>query len=134
MGYSTILVTAIFWIAIALIAVAASFFSYLSRTARYRMLQSLAEKGQPLPPELLANLAELDTRGGPRQSLRGGIVLVCIGVALAFFFWAMTGGGGFDGPIRGVSWLPAVGVFPFMVGVALLLIAVFDRHPPRPKN
>ncbi len=132
-GVNTVLVTAIFWIAIALIAVAASFFSYMSRSARYRMVQSLAEKGQPLPPELMASLADANAGTGPRQSLRAGIVLVCIGVAIAFFFWALTGGGSFVG-VASVSWLPAIGIFPFMVGVALLLIALFDRHPPRPKN
>jgi hypothetical protein len=126
-GVNTILVTAIFWIAIALIAVAASFFSYLSRTARYRMLQSLAEKGQPLPPELLNTLADSNT--GSRGTLRGGIILICIGSALAFFLWAMTNNG-FDGPIEHLSWLPAVGAFPIMIGLGLLLIAIFDRRPP----
>lgn len=128
MDLNSISVTAIFWASIAVIAVAASFFSYLSRAARYRMLQSLAEKGQPLPPELLANLA--DANGSPRGVLRSGIILVCIGTALSFFLWAMTSPQ-FDGPIRNLSWLPTVGAFPFMIGVGLLLISALDRTPPK---
>ena len=132
MGVDTILITAIFWIAIAVIAVAASFFSYMSRSSRYRMLQAMVDKGQPLPPEVVANLADAASTG-PRHSLRAGIILICIGIALAIFFWALTGGFGL-GSVHVVTWLPAIGVFPFMIGVALLLIAVFDRHPTRPKS
>jgi hypothetical protein len=129
--WNTIGVTAIFWIAISLIAVAASFFSYMARAARYRMLESLVEKGQQLPPELLNSLA--NAQAGPRGTLRGGIILVCMGSALTFFLWAMTSPM-FDGPIRDVGWLPAVGAFPIMIGVGLLIIATFDRSSPRPKS
>lgn len=120
--------TAVFWLAVAVIAVSASFFSYRSRAARYRMLESLAEKGQPLPADLLSTLA--DANPGPRATLRGGIILVCIGSALAFFLWAMTSPA-FDGPIVHLSWLPAIGAFPIMIGLGLLIIAIFDRPSPR---
>ncbi len=130
MDLNAVSVTAIFWIAIAVIGVAGSFFSYMSRAARYRMLQSLAEKGQTLPPEVLANLA--DANASPRN-IRAGVILVCIGIALAFFLWSMTSPV-FDGPIPHLSWLPSLGVFPFMIGVGLLLIAAFDRSPPSRKS
>ena len=40
---------AIFWIAIVAIVFFGNFFSYRERTSRYRMIQTLAEKGQPIP-------------------------------------------------------------------------------------
>ena len=117
--------TIIFWGAIVLIVFAANFFSYRTQASRHRMMETLAEKGQPIPPELLANPRYYrHSYGNPVQS---GIFLMCIGVALAVFFWAMGGGGTlFDGD-RMPNWLPVIGIFPFMIGVARLLGALFDR-------
>ncbi len=120
-------VVLIFWVAIAFIVAVTSFFSYRAQASHHRMIEKLAEKGQPIPPELLS--------GGGREfrhnrsPIQSGILLMCVGIALALFFWAMTGGGGmFDGP-HGPSWLPAVAVFPFMIGFARLLGGLFDRRP-----
>jgi hypothetical protein len=52
-------------------------------------------------------------------------------VALALFFWAMSGGGNIFEGDRVPSWLPFVGIFPFMIGLARLLAGVFDRPPAR---
>jgi hypothetical protein len=56
---------------------------------------------------------------------------MCTGVALALFFWAMQGWGN---PFIGehIGWLPAIGLFPFMTGLARVLSAAFDR--PKDKN
>ncbi len=123
--------TIIFWGAIVLIVVAGNYFRYKSQASRHRVIETMVEKGQPVPPELLAG-------GRDRYSYRyyspiqSGIFLMCIGIALALFFWAMTGGGNyFDGADRMPSWLPFVGIFPFMVGLARFLGGLFDR--PRDK-
>jgi hypothetical protein len=99
--------TVIFWGAIVLIVFAANFFSYRTQASRHRMMETLAEKGQPIPPELLANTRSYRHYGSPVQS---GIFMMCIGVP---------------------HWLPVIGIFPFMVGLARLLGALFDR--PRDK-
>src|SRR6185437_943247 len=80
----------IFWGAIVLIVIVVNYFSYRNVQSRHRMIETLAEKGQPIPPELLANGRHYHRDGSPIQS---GIFLMCIGIALAVFFWAMTGGG-----------------------------------------
>ena len=125
--------TLIFWGAIVLIVVVSNFFSYRAQASRHRMMETLAEKGQPIPPEYIAG------RGGDdyyryryRNPIQSGIFLMCIGIALAVFFWAMTGGGApIDQYGHMPSWLPVVGVFPFMVGLARFLGGLFDR--PRDK-
>jgi hypothetical protein len=117
--------TLIFWGAIVLIVFAANFFSYRAQASRHRMMETLAEKGQPIPPELYANTRPYHRYGSPVQT---GIFLMCIGVALAVFFWAMSGGGElFDSGGNVPHWLPVIGIFPFMVGLARLLGGIFDR-------
>ena len=122
-----IAVAIMFWAVIGVVLVANGYFVYQVRLARYRVMQTLADKGQPVPLELF---------NGPRRSapvglMRGGIVLVCIGVSLMMFFWAMTDQSIFHGPIESASWLPTIGFFPFMIGVALLVMAMFERNRPQ---
>ena len=90
------------------------------------MIETLAEKGQPIPPEYLGNGRRYHSwrYGNPVGS---GIYLMCIGVALFVFFWAMTGGGNpLDGDYHH-NWLPFIGIFPFMVGLGRMLAGLFDR-------
>ena len=116
----------IFWLAIVAIVTVAVFFTHRSRMAKYRMLETLAEKGQQISPELLAKIGN---GGGSKEKnpVQSGIYLMCIGIALAVFFWALTGGGN---PFMGehVSWLPVIGIFPFMVGLARLLGSIGGRR------
>ena len=122
----------IFWGAILLIVFFSSFFGYLERRSRYRVIEKMVEKGQPVPPEMFVR----SSRSYDRHSWHymhpaaSGIFLMCIGVALAVFLWAIQGGGEVitDGHVP--NWLPVVGIFPFMIGLARLLSAAFDRRPP----
>ena len=43
----------------------------------------------------------------------------------------MSGGGGLFHGIGTPSWLPVVGIFPFMIGLARLLGGFTDRRPPK---
>ncbi|HEY3776554.1 MAG TPA: DUF6249 domain-containing protein [Rhizomicrobium sp.] len=122
---------AIFWIAVVLIVFMSQFFSYRERTSRHRMIETLAEKGQPIPPEVLTSSRDYGSGWRHGNPIQSGIFLMCIGVALALFFWAMSGGGNIFEGDRVPSWLPFVGIFPFMIGLARLLAGVFDRRPTR---
>lgn len=119
-GYES---TIIFWAAIVLIVFCSSYFSYRSRASRHRLIETMVEKGQPIPPELLMNDC-----GRGHSPIHLGIVLMCIGVALAVFFWAM-GSTAFGGDHDVPAWLPVVGIFPFMVGLARLLGWMSERRP-----
>jgi hypothetical protein len=118
----------VFWGAIVLIIVIANYFSYKTQASRHRMMETLAQKGQTIPPELIGSGRHGYRYAHPVQS---GIFLMCIGIALAVFFWAMSGGGGFFDGDHTPSWLPFIGIFPFMIGLARLLGGLFDR--PRDK-
>ncbi|HEY2032519.1 MAG TPA: DUF6249 domain-containing protein [Rhizomicrobium sp.] len=140
-----LLVSAIFWGAIVLIVFLTNFFGYRERTSRHRVIEKLAEKGQPIPQELLnGNGRSYDGygyRGGwHRYSLSGGIYMMCVGVALFVFLWAMTTGDlnnffGGDNDFRasGPGWLPFVGIFPFMIGFSRVLAYLFDRPRTPPQ-
>ncbi len=136
-----LIISLIFWGAIVAIVFVGNFFSYRERTSRHRMIEKLADKGQPIPPELLAGNGRGNyydgSRGWHRRSLSGGIYLMCVGVALALFFWAMSGGYNFFGGNNWFggdhvpSWLPFVGIFPFMVGLSRVIAHIFDRPPTK---
>ncbi|HEY4943872.1 MAG TPA: DUF6249 domain-containing protein [Rhizomicrobium sp.] len=120
-------VAVMFWTVIGVIVVANGYFIYQVRMARYRVMQTLADKGQPVPVELF---------NGPRRTahvgmLRGAIVLLSLGSALGIFFWAMTAQSIFNGPIEHAAWLPSIALFPVMIGVALLLMAMLERGRPQ---
>ncbi len=77
---------------------------YKHRKARlaHETVTRLAEKGLPVPPELL----DPPRRG--HAGLRGGLVLLALGIALAFFFAGW-----------GPGW--SIGLIPGLMGVALLV-------------
>ena len=123
------------WLVIAVIAIAAIVFRFLTEASRHHTMRVLAEKGHQIPPEIFTGNSAAYYRTA--ASFRGGIILMCIGVAAGVFFWALTSDSGmFRGPIPGISWLPVLGIIPFMLGVALVAIALFERRlpPPPPKD
>jgi hypothetical protein len=82
---------------------------------QHETILKLAEKGLPVPPELLA-------MPQPRSGLRGGLVLVALGIALSVFFWQ-----------HGQGW--SIGLIPGLMGVAMLIAwkiesANKDGNPP----
>lgn len=81
---------------------------------RNRMQQEtilrLAEKGLPVPPELLRP---------PERSAspKAGLVLLALGVALSTFFWE-----------SGQPW--SIGLIPGLMGLALLIAWKIESRPP----
>lgn len=122
--------TAIFWIAIVLIIFMTQFFSWRERESRHRVIQTLAEKGQPIPPELLSS-SRHSSDWRYNNPIQSGIFMMCVGVALAVFLWAMNGGGNFFDGEHVPNWLPFIGIFPFMVGLARLLAGILERRPTK---
>ena len=65
------------------------------------MLETLVQKGQTLDPQTLSAIAPRDGdmgRWDRHQGVGGGLMLMCIGVGLGVFLWALTGGSGlFEG-------------------------------------
>ena len=68
----------------------------------HETIARLAEKGLPVPPELLRPV------GQSNAGLRGGLILIGLGVALAIFF----------GQVQG-PW--SIGLIPGLIGAALIV-------------
>jgi hypothetical protein len=111
-----------FWNVVAIVAVCAIIFRFLGERSRNRLFQSLVEKGQPLPPDLMR---ETPRAWDPRGFVVAGILLLALGVATALFGLAVSSGLAWDdaassgGPSRMVMLLS---LFPFCLGGACLLI------------
>lgn len=129
--FSSLGSTLVFWGSIALIAIVSIVFRFFEQHSRNKTLRILAEKGHPIPPEIFT--ANPVSYHRTAATFRGAIILMAIGIATAVLFWAMTSHNEyFDGPINHVNWLPALGVVPFMLGLALFIIAMIERRMPPP--
>ena len=89
----------------------------------HRTIRMMVEKGQPVPPALLAPPPPALRQ---RSDMRRGVVLVMVGLGLMLFLGAVNG---WDGG----AW--AVGIIPFLIGVGYLLVWKLEGRkdiPPLP--
>jgi len=84
--------------------------------ATNEVVMKLAEKGQPIPPELF-----LEPAAKPRSDLRRGIKLITVGLAIMGFFF-------FQGDHDGMGF----GFIPLAIGIGYLLSSHFDKDKPVP--
>jgi hypothetical protein len=93
------------------LALAALVLAYKHKRHRlnHEAILRLAEKGLPVPPELLAP-------PGRQAGLRGGLVLVALGIGLGAFFAQL-----------GLPW--SIGLIPGLMGAALLAAWKIGRAP-----
>jgi len=78
------------------------FYKHRRQRMIHETIARLAERGLPVPPQLL------DPPRRTHSGLRGGMVLVGLGIGLAVFMYEMHG-----------SW--SIGLIPGLMGVALLI-------------
>ena len=90
-----------FGLPLALVAVIL-FYKHRKAQMNHETIVRLAEKGLPIPPELM----EPPRRGN--AGLRGGLVLLALGIALSVFFAGC-----------GPGW--SIGLIPGLMGAALLV-------------
>ena len=76
----------------------------------HQTITRLVEQGLPVPPELLT-----PPRRG-HAGLRGGLVLIAMGIALSFFFAGW-----------GPGW--SIGLIPGLMGIALLVSWKIENRP-----
>lgn len=86
------------------------YFGFSKSRMQHRTVRMLAEKGQPIPPELLAPPTPAISK---RNDMRRGIVLVMVGLGVMLTFGAWSGW-------EGGAW--ALGVIPFVIGLGYLLV------------
>jgi hypothetical protein len=92
---------------------------------RHDTLRAFAERGQPVPPELLnpSVTPEFRYRHGRRTGLQVGAVNAGAGLGLMLMFYLMQPGG----------WLWSIGAIPLFVGVALLIATAVERKQAPPQ-
>jgi hypothetical protein len=93
-----------------LIVAVIMYFGFSRNRMMHRTIRIMAEKGQPIPPALLAPPAPAIRQ---RSDMRRGVVLCMVGLGLMLFFGAVN-------EWEGGSW--AIGVIPFVIGLGYLLV------------
>jgi hypothetical protein len=86
------------------------YFGFSKSRMQHRTLRMLAEKGQPIPPALLAPPAPALRQ---RSDMRRGVVLTMVGFGLMIFFGAVN-------DWEGGVW--SIGLIPFLIGVGYLMV------------
>jgi hypothetical protein len=93
-----------------LIVAVIMYFGFSRNRMMHRTIRIMAEKGQPIPPALLAPPTPAIRQ---RSDIRRGVVLCMVGLGLMLFFGAVN-------EWEGGSW--AIGVIPFVIGLGYLLV------------
>ena len=114
------------------------------RTRLYDLMRTAYEKGQPVPPELIASLTAepvettpTPNRGsGTDRDLRRAIVLIAVGLGLGGVGLGMGYGLSFASDVAGGivgGVIAGAGAIPAFIGLAYLLLYLAGRKaPPRP--
>ena len=116
------------------------------RTRLYDLMRTAYEKGQPVPPELIASLTSEPAepadpaapyRGsGADRDLRRAVVLIAVGLGLGALGLLLGAGIGIASRIGGAitgGVIAGTGAIPAFIGLAYLLLYLAGRKPtPRP--
>jgi hypothetical protein len=110
------------------IAVCGMYFHHQQKKMLHDTARLALERGQPIPPELVSELSDTAhhssaQRTHPRNDIRSGVILIAVGVGLYLFFETMS-----------LHNLRFVGAIPGFIGVALLLLGIFDSLFARKKS
>lgn len=132
----------IFWFFILLLvlglAVGPRYIRSRERQKLYDLMRAAVDRGQPLPPELVASLTaetETQTARGADADLRRAIVLMAVGVGLAslggLLGWGISMASPIGGAITG-GVIAGCGAIPGFIGVAFLILWAVGRSHAQP--
>ena len=99
------------------------YFGFSRNRMMHKTIRMMVEKGQPVPPALLAPPAPAQRQ---RSDLRRGVVVGMIGIGLILFFGAVN-------DWENGAW--AIGVIPALIGAGYLLVWKLEGGvKPKPDN
>jgi len=90
------------------------YFGFSKSRMQHRTIRMLAEKGQPIPPALLAPPAPAVRQ---RSDVRRGVVLTMVGLGLMVWLGAVN-------DWEGGAW--SLGLIPFLIGAGYLIVEKFE--------
>ena len=129
----------VFWVFVASIILVPVYLRYKDRGRLHETLRLAYEKGQPVPPELIAALQSnvIPQRPWtPETDLRRGIILVGIGAGIALLGYGIWYGlmsvNDMAAYISGGS-VAGAGAIPGLIGVAYLVLWATRRKTAGPK-
>jgi hypothetical protein len=132
-----ILQSLIFWTFVLLLilglAIGPRYIRSRERTRLYDLMRTAYEKGQPVPPELIASLTSESAEtpapelrgGGTDRDLRRAVVLIAVGVGLGGLGLGMGYGLSFASDVAGGivgGIIAGAGAIPAFIGFAYLLL------------
>lgn len=101
------------------------YFVYRRNRLLHETLRAMVEKGVPIPPELMswrgissAKATGIEPRG--MKDLRSGLILIAIGTGMLL--------------IKGMGFVNRLGLIPFFIGVALIVVWLIGMIVNRKKN
>jgi hypothetical protein len=109
------------------------------RTRLYDLMRTAYEKGQPVPPELIASLTSetadsplLEQGSGGDRDLRRAVVLIAVGLGLGALGLLLGAGIGIVSHVGGAitgGVIAGTGAIPAFIGLAYLLLYLAGRKP-----
>jgi hypothetical protein len=118
-----------FFAFLAAIILVPRFYKSRERQQMQETIRAAIERGQPLPPEMIDAMTR-DVRSAPSsgRDFRAGVIWLGVAVGLAVFGYVI----GFE-PDAADARYPLMGMaaFPGFIGLAFLLVALFNRGKSR---
>ncbi|HZK99339.1 MAG TPA: DUF6249 domain-containing protein [Caulobacteraceae bacterium] len=122
-----------FWVFLGAIIVGPMYLKSKERERMHETLRIAYEKGQPVPPEMIAALQSNQTlrvESTPERDLRRAIVLIAVGLGLCVLGYGMWYGlssvSDIAAYVTGGS-IAGAGAIPGLIGVAYLILYVTRR-------
>jgi len=125
-----------FWVFVGAIIIVPRILKSRDRARMHETLRMAYEKGQPVPPELIAALQTnaappMDT---PERDLRRAIVLIAVGLGLACLGYGLYYGLSSVNDIAAYTTggsVAGAGAIPGLIGVAYLILWLTKRNAPK---
>ncbi|MDQ2859948.1 MAG: DUF6249 domain-containing protein [Pseudomonadota bacterium] len=125
-----------FWVFVGAIIIVPRILKSRDRARMHETLRMAYEKGQPVPPELIAALQTnaappMDT---PERDLRRAIVLIAVGLGLACLGYGLYYGLSAVNDIAAYTTggsVAGAGAIPGLIGVAYLILWLAKRGAPK---
>jgi hypothetical protein len=107
-----------FWLIIGAIVIASLYFRHQTAVRRTQVIQTMVEKGAPIPSDLFQEPRRNPING--HTFIAAGILLLGLAAAALVFFLALTSAA-LNDHAQAPRFVPFLSAFPFFIGIACLV-------------